>query len=69
VAEGTSTPPMLEVQRLQLQLAAIDRRIHAARAQGTGEVTELARERGEVKLRFDRAQERALAYTGAEASS
>jgi DNA primase len=69
VAEGTSTPPMLEVQRLQLQLAAIDRRIHAARAQGTGEVSELARQRGEVKLRFDRAQERALAYTGAEASS
>jgi DNA primase len=67
VAHGTSTPPMLEVQQLQLQLAAIDRRIHAARAQGTGEVTELARRRGEVKLRFDRAQERALAYTGAEA--
>ncbi len=66
VAEGTSTPPMLEVQQLQLQLAAIDRRIHAARAQGAGEVSELARRRGEVKLRFDRAQERALAYTGAE---
>jgi DNA primase len=69
VAEGTGTPPMLEVQRLQLQLAAIDRRIHAARAQGTGEVSALARERGEVKLRFDRAQERALAHSGAEAAS
>lgn len=66
VAEGTNTPPMLEVQQLQLQLAAIDRRIHAARAQGTGEVSELARQRGEVKLRFDRAQERALAFTGAD---
>jgi DNA primase len=69
VAEGTSTPPMLEVQKLQLQLAAIDRRIHAARAQSTGEVSELARARGEVKLRFDRAQERALAHSGAEAAS
>jgi DNA primase len=64
--EGTSTPPMLEVQKLQLQLASIDRRIHAARAQGTGEVSALARRRGEVKRRFDRAQERALAYSGSE---
>jgi DNA primase len=64
--EGTNTPPMLEVQKLQLQLASIDRRIHAARAQGTGEVSELARQRGEVKQLFDRAQERALAYTGGE---
>jgi len=65
-AAGTGTPPMLEVQRLQLQLAAIDRRIHAARAQGTGEVSALAKRRGEVKQRFDQAQERALAYTGAD---
>jgi hypothetical protein len=57
---------MLEVQQLQLQLASIDRRIHAARARGTGEVSALARQRGEVKLRFDRAQERALAHTGGE---
>ncbi|HEX5308218.1 MAG TPA: DNA primase [Solirubrobacteraceae bacterium] len=64
--EGTSTPPMLEVQKLQLQLASIDRRIHAARAQGAGEVSELARQRGQVKQLFDRAQERALAYTGGE---
>jgi DNA primase len=68
-AEGTGTPPMLEVQQLQLQLAAIDRRIHAARAQGAGEVNELARRRGEVKLRFDRAQERAMAHSGAGAAS
>jgi DNA primase len=66
-ASATSTrPPMLEVQRLQLRLAWIDRRIHAARAQGIGEVSDLARLRGEVKLDFDRAQERALAETGPE---
>jgi DNA primase len=63
--EGSTKPAMLEVQQLQLQLAWIDRRIHAARAQGIGEVSELARRRGEVKLEFDRAQERALAETGA----
>ncbi len=62
--EGTSTPPMLEVQQLQLQLASIERQIHTARARGTGEVSELARRRGEVKQRFDRAQERALAHSG-----
>jgi DNA primase len=67
VSEGTSKPVMLEVQQLQLQLASIDRRIHTARAQGIGEVSDLARMRGEVKLEFDRAQERAMAETGAEA--
>ena len=66
VAEGPGTPPMLEVQQLQLQLASIDRRIHTARAQGAGEVSDLARQRGEVKQRFDRAQERAMAHSGAE---
>jgi DNA primase len=64
--EGSSRPAMLEVQQLQLRLASIDRQIHAARAQGTGEVSELARARGEVKLEFDRAQERALAETGVD---
>jgi DNA primase len=59
-------PAMLEVQRLQLQLAWIDRRIHVARAQGAGEVSELARLRGDVKHNFDQAQERALAETGPE---
>jgi DNA primase len=67
VPEGPGTPPMLEVQKLQLQLASIDRRIHTARAQGAGEVSDLARRRGEVKQRFDRAQERAMAESGAEA--
>jgi DNA primase len=60
----STKPPMLEVQQLQLQLAWIDRRIHSARAEGAGEVSDLAKIRGEVKRDFDRAQERALAETG-----
>lgn len=62
---GGAHPAALEVQRLQLELAWIERQIHSARAQGAGEVNELARRRTEVKQRFDRAQERALAETGA----
>lgn len=69
VSERSARPAMLEVQQLQLRLAAIDRRIHAARAQGAGEVSDLARKRGEVKRDFDRAQERALAETGSEAAT
>jgi DNA primase len=65
VSERSTKPAMLEVQQLQLQLAWIDRRIHAARAQGIGEVSDLAKQRGEVKQQFDRAQERALAESGA----
>jgi DNA primase len=66
VSARSSKPPMLEVQQLQLQLAWIDRRIHAARAQGIGEVSDLARLRGEVKREFDHAQEKALAESGPE---
>jgi DNA primase len=64
VSARSTKPPMLEVQQLQLQLAWIDRRIHTARAQGIGEVSDLAKMRGEVKREFDRAQERALAESG-----
>jgi DNA primase len=64
VSARSTKPPMLEVQQLQLQLAWIDRRIHTARAQGVGEVSDLARLRGGVKQEFDRAQERALAESG-----
>jgi DNA primase len=66
VSARSTKPPMLQVQQLQLQLAWIDRRIHTARAQGIGEVSDLAKMRGEVKQEFDRAQERALAETGPE---
>jgi DNA primase len=56
-------PAMLDVQRLQLELARVDRRIQQARGAESGDVSELARSRGEVKLEFDRAQERALEKT------
>jgi len=56
-------PAMLDVQRLQLELARVDRRIQQARGAQSGDVSELARSRGEVKLEFDRAQERALEKT------
>jgi DNA primase len=69
VSERKTKPPMLAVQQLQLQLAWIDRRIHTARAEGIGEVSDLARLRGELKREFDRAQERALAETGAEGAA
>jgi DNA primase len=68
VSTRSSKPPMLEVQQLQLQLAWIDRRVHAARVQGIGEVSDLARLRGEVKQEFDRAQERALAESGPDSA-
>jgi DNA primase len=57
-------PEMLEVQRLQLELARIDRQIQRARAGQQGEVSELAGRRAEVKREFDRAQERVLEETG-----
>jgi DNA primase len=57
-------PAMLEVQRLQLELAGIDRQIQRARARQSGEVNELAGRRAEVKRDFDRANERVLEETG-----
>jgi DNA primase len=63
---GEAHAATLEVQRLQLELASIERSIHLARSQSTGEVSELGRRRAEVKQRFDRAQERALAETVGE---
>jgi DNA primase len=56
-------PAMLDVQRLQLELARVDRRIQQARGEESGDVSELATRRGEVKREFDRAQERALEKT------
>jgi len=56
-------PAMLDVQRLQLELARVDRRIQQARGAESGDVSKLATRRGEVKLEFDRAQERALEKT------
>jgi DNA primase len=65
IADRTTKPATLEVQQLQLELASLERRIHAARAQGAGEVSELARLKGELRHEFDQAQERALAETAA----
>jgi len=59
-------PAMLDVQRMQLELARLDRRIRGASgAQGSGEVvSELAHRRAEVKRAFEQAYERALEETG-----
>ena len=56
---------MLDVQRLQLELARVDRQIQHARGQESGDVSNLAHRRAEVKREFDRAQERVLEETGA----
>ena len=65
VQAGSDEPSseMLDVQRLQLELARVDRQIQRARGQESGDVSELATRRGEVKREFDRAQERALEHT------
>jgi DNA primase len=57
-------PAMLESQRMQLELARIDREIQRARGRESGDVSELAHRRAEVKREFDRAYERALEETG-----
>jgi len=57
-------PAMLEVQRLQLEMARMDRKIHQARGQHDGDVSALAQQRAEVKREFDHANERVLEETG-----
>jgi DNA primase len=59
-----SDPAMLEVQRLQLELARVDRQIQRARGQESGDVSDLAKHRAEVKRDFDRAYGRVLEETG-----
>jgi DNA primase len=61
---GESHPAMLEVQRLQLELARVDRQIQRARGQGGGDVVQLAERRAELKREFDTAYGRALEETG-----
>jgi hypothetical protein len=55
---------MLEAQRLQLELARVDRQIQRARGRQSGEVSDLARRKATVKLDFDRAYARVLEETG-----
>ena len=57
-------PAMLEVQRLQLELASVDRQIRQARGRELGDVSDLARRRADVKRDFDRAYGRVLEETG-----
>jgi len=59
-----SDTAMLDVQRLQLELARVDRQIQRARGLEGGAVNDLARRRAEVKLEFDRAYGRVLEKTG-----
>ncbi|HMD57206.1 MAG TPA: DNA primase [Solirubrobacteraceae bacterium] len=58
-------PAMLEVQRLQLELARLDRDIQRARGREEGDVSGLAVRRGQVKHDFDRAYAQILEETGA----
>jgi hypothetical protein len=57
-------PAMLEAQRLQLELARVDRQIQRARVEQRGEISGLAGQRAEVKRQFDRAYGRVLEETG-----
>jgi DNA primase len=57
-------PAMLEVQRLQLELARVDRQIQRARGQESGDVSKIAQRRAELKREFDGAYGRALEETG-----
>jgi len=59
-ARANSSPTVLEIERCQLELALIERRILAARAGGGGDVADLARRREEIRARVDRAMERAM---------
>jgi DNA primase len=55
---------MLEVQRLQLELARVDRQIQRARGQESGDVQALATRRAALKREFDSAYGQALERTG-----
>ncbi len=57
-------PAMLEVQRLQLELARIERGIQQARGQEGTDVSGLAKEKAAKKIEFDRAYSRVLEKTG-----
>jgi DNA primase len=57
-------PGMLEVQRLQLELARLERGIQRARGQEDSDVEALAREKAQLKVEFDLAYSRVLEETG-----
>jgi DNA primase len=62
--ESMANPAKLEAQRLQLELARVEREIAQARGRRDGEVSELARRKAIVKRDFDRAYARVLEETG-----
>jgi DNA primase len=62
---GGARTEMLVVQRLQLELAKLDREIRLARGGAHGGVSELAERRARVKHEFDRATTLALEHAGA----
>jgi hypothetical protein len=62
--ETVAKPAKLEAQRLQLEVARLDRQIARARSQQSGDVSALASERAELKRQFDRAYGRVLEETG-----
>ncbi len=57
-------PGMLEVQRLQIELASLERGIQRERGREHADVDALARRKAEKKLEFDRAYARVLDETG-----
>jgi DNA primase len=59
-----SHPAMLEVQRLQLELARLERRIQQARGRQDVDVSALATRRGALKREFDTAYAQVLEETG-----
>ncbi len=59
-----ANPAMLEVQRLQLELARVDRQIQQARGLEGIDVSALAKRRAAIKQEFDRAYSGVLEQTG-----
>jgi DNA primase len=57
-------PAMLEVQRLQLELARLERGIQQARGREDTDVSGIAREKAAKQVEFDRAYSRVLEKTG-----
>ena len=55
---------MLEVQRLQLELARVDRQIQQARGRDGSDVSTMAQRRAQIKREFDRAYGGVLEQTG-----
>jgi DNA primase len=66
VQAGSEEPNagMLEVQRLQLELARLERGIQRARGHEGTDIAGMARERARLKVQFDRAYARVLEDTG-----